>query len=154
MPVNLFEKLNPLCLRLQHLTISHIHGDWTKKYRESLDNFIVALIKSEPPLTHLDFSSIEGHYDYNTDRYIDSGEKITDALWNSNIANLVYLNLSNSNWWNKESIRTKLMEVIAVQQNLEELVLTSCLHQQESTEALFIQLVHTQVFQTIKKLNI
>ena len=46
------------------------------------------------------------------------------------------------------------MEVIAVQQNLEELVLTSCLHQQESTEALFIQLVHTQVFQTIKKVNI
>ena len=149
---NLFERLNPLCLRIQHLTISNLHSDWSAEYKLSLTNFVVALIKSEPPLTHLDLSSYGGYYDYRTDEYHNNGKEISDALWNSNICNLVYLNLSNSDWWYNDVTKSKLIEVIAVQQNLEDLILTSCLSAQDATEAVLIQLVHTPVFQTIKRL--
>ena len=111
----MFEKLNPLCLNLQHLDISNIHSDWGLKYKESMTNFVVALIKSEPPLTHLDLHSYGSYYDNTKRRYVDSSEEIADALWNSNICNLVHLNLSNSDWWYKDVVKGKLMEVIAVQ---------------------------------------
>ena len=81
-----------------------------------MTNFVVALIKSEPPsLTHLDLHGYGSYYDHTKKTYVDSSEQIADALWNSNICNLVYLNLSNSDWWYKDVVKGKLMEVIAVQ---------------------------------------
>ena len=80
-----------------------------------MTNFIVELIKSEPPLTHLDLHYYGSYYDSAKRKYMNGGEEISGALWNSNICNLVYLNLSNSDWWYNDLIRSKLTEVIAVQ---------------------------------------
>ena len=60
---DLFQKLSPLCSRLQRLTLSGLDG-WTSIYKKSLTKFVVDLIKSEPPLTHLKIISYGRYRDY------------------------------------------------------------------------------------------